>query len=80
MSKTVETRELTEDNFERAREFARYLLLHAGPLMDEMKLTCNEAGIGFAYLLADSLSQRSEGIRKFLVTQWQEFMGRPDAS
>jgi hypothetical protein len=76
MSETVETRELTEDNFERARQFSRYLLLHAGPLMDEMKLTCNEAELGFAYLLAGSLSQRSEGVRKLLVAQWQEFIGR----
>jgi hypothetical protein len=45
-----------------------------------MKLTCNEAELGFAYLLANSLSQRSECVRKFLVAQWHEFIGRPDAS
>ena len=74
MAEIVETRELTEENFARAQEFARLLLLHVGPMMDEMKLTCNEAELAFACLLAESLSQRSEGMRKRLIAQWQEFI------
>ena len=74
MAEIVEIRELTEENFARAREFARLLLLHVGPMMDEMKLTCNEVELAFACLLAESLSQRSEGLRKLLIAQWQEFI------
>jgi hypothetical protein len=69
-----ETAELTEDNLIRAQEFARYLLLHAGPLIDEMQLTRTEAELGFTYLLAESLSHRSKGIRKILTLQWQELV------
>jgi hypothetical protein len=75
MADIVATREVTEENIARAREFARLLLLHVGPMMDEMKLTCTEAELAFACLLAESLSQRSEGIRKLLIAQWQDFIG-----
>jgi hypothetical protein len=71
MSDTIE---LTDDHVKRAREFARYLLLHVGPLIDEMHLTCNEVELAFTYLLAESLSQRPKGIREVLTTQWQELI------
>jgi len=69
-----ETMELTEEHHQRAREFARYLLLHVGPLIDEMQLTSNEVELAFTYLLAESLSQRPKGVRKILTTQWQELI------
>jgi hypothetical protein len=69
-----ETMELTEEHVKRAREFARYLLLHVGPLIDEMQLTRNEVELTLSYLLADSLSHRPKGIRKTLTTQWQELI------
>jgi hypothetical protein len=71
MSDTIE---LTDDHVKRAREFARYLLLHVGPLIDEMHLTSNEVELAFTYLLAQSLSQRPKGIREVLTTQWQELI------
>jgi hypothetical protein len=51
----------------RAHEFGRYLLLHIGPLIDEMHLARNEVELALAYLLAESLSHRSKGIRKALT-------------
>jgi hypothetical protein len=69
-----ETMELTEEHHQRAREFARYLLLHVGPLIDEMQLTSNEVELAFTYLLAESLSRRPKGVRKILTTQWQELI------
>jgi len=67
-----DTSELTEENMKRAREFLRYLLLHAGPLIDEMQLTRNEAELGFAYMLGESLSHRERELRPILATQWHE--------
>jgi hypothetical protein len=64
MPETFATAELTADNFKRAQHFARYLLLHVGPLIDETQLTCNEVELAFTYLLADSLSQRPQGMRQ----------------
>jgi len=74
MPDTIEISELTEENFKRARDFARYLLLHVGPLIDQMQLTRNEAELAFTYLLADSLAQRPEGIRRALARQWQQLI------
>ena len=67
-----DTLELTDDNMKRAHEFARYLLLYVGPLIDQMQLTRTEAELGFAYLLAESLSHRADGLRQILATQWHE--------
>ena len=69
-----ETMELTEEYLKPAREFARYLLLHVGPLIDEMQLTRNEVELALSYLLAESLSHRPKGIRKTLTIQWQELI------
>jgi hypothetical protein len=69
-----ETTELTEEHLNRAREFARYLLLHVGALIDEMQLTRNEAELALTHLVAESLSHRPKGIRKALTTQWQELI------
>jgi hypothetical protein len=74
MPDTIEISELTEENFKRARDFARYLLLHVGPLIDQMQLTRNEAELAFTCLLADSLAQRPEGIRRALARQWQQLI------
>jgi hypothetical protein len=68
----LETSELTEENMKRAREFLRYLLLHVGPLIDEMQLTRNEVELGFAYVLGESLSHREKDLRPILATQWHE--------
>jgi hypothetical protein len=56
--------ELTEEHHQRAREFARYLLLHVGPLIDEMQLTRNEVELSFTYLLAESLFAAPQGCQK----------------
>jgi hypothetical protein len=69
-----ETMELTEQHIKKAREFARYLLLHVGPLIDEMQLTRNEAELALTYLVAESLSHRPQDIRKALTGQWQELI------
>jgi hypothetical protein len=69
-----ETMELTEEHIRRARDFGRYLLLHCGPLIDEMQLTRNVVELAFTYLLAQSLSQRPKLTRKLLTTQWQELI------
>jgi hypothetical protein len=67
-----DTSELTEENMKRAREFVRYLLLHVGPLIDEMQLTRTEAELAFAYMLGESLSHRESGLQPILATQWHE--------
>jgi hypothetical protein len=75
MAESVETKELTGENYERAYAFARLLLVQAGPMIDAMKLTCNEVELAYAVLLAESLSHRTDGIREFLTEQWQEYIG-----
>ena len=67
-----ETKELTEADLEKARQFVQYLLLHAGPLIDEMQLTRNQAELAFAWLLGDSLSYRDKALRPILAAQWHE--------
>ena len=62
-----ESLELTDDQLKQAREFARYLLLHVGPLIDQMQLTRNEVDLAFSYLLAESLSHRPHDIRLLLT-------------
>jgi hypothetical protein len=66
--------EPTDEQLKRAREFARYLLLHVGPLIDEMHLTRNEVELAFSYLLAESLSHRPKDIRSMLTAQWQDLI------
>jgi hypothetical protein len=65
-----ETSELTEESKKRAHEFVRYLLLHVGPLIDEMQLTRNEVELAFAFMLGESLSHRDNGLRPILAAQW----------
>jgi hypothetical protein len=67
-----DTAPLTNDNHKRAGEFVRYLLLHVGPMIDEMQLTRNEAELAFAYLLGESLAHREPELRQILARQWHE--------
>ena len=64
------TMELTQENLNRAHRFALYLLLHVGPFIDEMQPTCNEAVLGCAFLLGESLSHRDKKLRQILAAQW----------
>ena len=66
--------ELTDEHLKRAREFARHLLLHVGPLIEEMQLTSNEVELAFRHLLAESLSHRPQDIRPMLSAQWQDLI------
>jgi hypothetical protein len=70
----VDTSELTEESKKRAHEFVRYLLLHVGPLIDEMQLTRNEVELAFAFMLGESLSHRENDLRPILATQWHEIV------
>jgi hypothetical protein len=51
-----------------------YLLLHVGPLIDEMQLTRNEAELAYAFMLGESLSHRENELRELLAAQWHEIV------
>jgi hypothetical protein len=69
-----DTSELTEESRKRAHEFVRYLLLHVGPLIDEMQFTRNEVELAFAFMLGESLAHRENELRPILATQWHEIV------
>ena len=58
----ADTSELTETGLEKAHQFARYLLLHVGPLIDQMQLALNQAELAFGRLRLDTADNLDESL------------------